>query len=93
MKNKRADILLPQETAREAVRRRKLLRLLESDNPAWKDADHPELRRMQRSLSVSCGRRARGNAQESSAARHKPVPSGTSCGLRLFFADWKFVNL
>lgn len=29
------------ETAREAVRRRKLLRFLESDTPAWKD--HPEL--------------------------------------------------
>jgi hypothetical protein len=31
------------ETAREAVRRKKLLRFLESDIPAWKDADHPEL--------------------------------------------------
>jgi hypothetical protein len=31
------------ETAREAVRRRKLLRFLESDVPAWRDADHPEL--------------------------------------------------
>ncbi|MHB8502974.1 MAG: hypothetical protein ACYDHE_18790 [Candidatus Acidiferrales bacterium] len=31
------------ETAREAVRRRKLLRFLESDTPAWKDADHPEM--------------------------------------------------
>jgi len=31
------------ETAREAVRRRKLLRFLQSDTPAWKDADHPEL--------------------------------------------------
>jgi hypothetical protein len=31
------------ETAREAVRRRKLLRFLESGTPAWKDADHPEL--------------------------------------------------
>lgn len=31
------------ETAREAVRRRKLLRFLESDGPASKDADHPEL--------------------------------------------------
>jgi len=31
------------ETAREAVRQRKLLRFLESDIPAWKDADHPEL--------------------------------------------------
>ncbi|HEV2194266.1 MAG TPA: hypothetical protein VGR55_01705 [Candidatus Acidoferrum sp.] len=31
------------ETAREAVRRKKLLRFLDSDAPAWKDADHPEL--------------------------------------------------
>ena len=31
------------ETAREAVRRRKLLRFLESDTPAWKDEAHPEL--------------------------------------------------
>jgi hypothetical protein len=31
------------ETAREAVRRKKLLCFLESDIPAWKDADHPEL--------------------------------------------------
>jgi hypothetical protein len=34
------------ETAREAVRRKKLLRFLESDDsPAWKDTDHPELSR------------------------------------------------
>ena len=45
MKDKRADILLPHETAREAVRRKKQLRFLESRIPAWKDADHPELRR------------------------------------------------
>jgi hypothetical protein len=31
------------ETAREAVRRKKLLQFLETDAPAWKDADHPEL--------------------------------------------------
>jgi hypothetical protein len=31
------------ETAREAVRRRKLLQFLESDTPGWKDEDHPEL--------------------------------------------------
>jgi hypothetical protein len=31
------------ETAREAVRRKKLLRFLEGDTPEWKDADHPEL--------------------------------------------------
>ena len=31
------------ETACEAVKRRKLLRFLESDEVAWKDEDHPEL--------------------------------------------------
>jgi hypothetical protein len=31
------------ETAREAVRRRKLLRFLENDSAYWKDQDHPEL--------------------------------------------------
>ncbi|HET8925667.1 MAG TPA: hypothetical protein VFN26_21975 [Candidatus Acidoferrum sp.] len=33
------------ETAREAVRRRKLLHFLDSDTPAWNDHDHPELAR------------------------------------------------
>jgi hypothetical protein len=33
------------ETAREAVRRKKLLRFLESDTPAWKEENHPELSR------------------------------------------------
>jgi metal-responsive CopG/Arc/MetJ family transcriptional regulator len=33
------------ETAREAIRRRKLLQFLENEEPAWKDADHPELSR------------------------------------------------
>jgi hypothetical protein len=31
------------ETAREAVKRRKLLAFLESGEAAWKDEDHPEL--------------------------------------------------
>ena len=31
------------ETAREAVRRRKLLRFLEHESASWKDQDHPEL--------------------------------------------------
>jgi len=31
------------ETARETVKRRKLLAFLESDEVAWKDEDHPEL--------------------------------------------------
>ena len=33
------------ETAREEVRRRKLLRFLESDDPAWQERDHPEMRK------------------------------------------------
>ncbi|PYT41205.1 MAG: hypothetical protein DMG45_14415 [Acidobacteria bacterium] len=43
MKDKRADILLPHETAQEAVRRKKLLRFLESGIPPRKGTDHPEL--------------------------------------------------
>jgi hypothetical protein len=31
------------ETARQEVKRRKLLRFLSSDEPAWKEEDHPEL--------------------------------------------------
>jgi hypothetical protein len=31
------------ETARQEVQRRKLLRFLESEKPAWKTGDHPEL--------------------------------------------------
>src|SRR5262249_38580655 len=33
------------ETAREAIRRKNLLRFLEDSTPAWKDEDHPELSR------------------------------------------------
>jgi hypothetical protein len=31
------------ETARQEVQRRKLLRFLDSEHPAWKSEDHPEL--------------------------------------------------
>jgi|HubBroStandDraft_6_1064221.scaffolds.fasta_scaffold05749_4 hypothetical protein len=31
------------ETARQEVQRRKLLRFLESEQPAWRAEDHPEL--------------------------------------------------
>jgi hypothetical protein len=31
------------ETARQEVQRRKLLRFLESEQPAWKSENHPEL--------------------------------------------------
>ena len=33
------------ETARDAVRRRKLLASLKNDEPVWRDADHPELQK------------------------------------------------
>jgi hypothetical protein len=32
------------ETAREELKRRKLLRFLESDDPAWKERDHPNIK-------------------------------------------------
>jgi hypothetical protein len=32
------------ETAREELKRRKLLRFLESDDPAWKEQDHPDMK-------------------------------------------------
>jgi len=32
------------ETARQEVRRRKLLSFLESEEPAWRDEAHPELK-------------------------------------------------
>jgi len=31
------------ETAREAIRRRKLLNFLERPEPAWKQSDHPDM--------------------------------------------------
>lgn len=33
------------ETAREAIQRRRLLQFLGNEEPAWKDAEHPELSR------------------------------------------------
>jgi len=50
------------ETAREAVRRKKLLRFLDSDAPSWSDADHPELGR-------SAAEFVRGLRQESETKR------------------------
>jgi len=52
---------------RKAVRREKLLRFLESDTAAWKDADHPELgrdaavwvRSLRRESETKRGKRAR----------------------------------
>ena len=52
------------ETAREAVRRRKLLRFLESEVPAWADSDHPE-------LAEGAAAWVRGLRQESESQRGK----------------------
>lgn len=32
------------ETAREAIRRKRMLQFLDSDEPVWKEADHPEFK-------------------------------------------------
>jgi len=55
------------ETAREEVRRRKLLHFLEEDAPAWRDKEHPELakgtasfvRRLRNESEGRKGRRAK----------------------------------
>lgn len=52
------------ETAREAVRRKKLLRFLESDAPAWEDVNHPE-------LAGGAGAWVRGLRQENEKRRTK----------------------
>lgn len=63
------------ETAREEVRRRKLLRFLESNEPAWHDEDHPELR----DGSAEWVRRLRAESERrlatSSAREAKPAKS------------------
>ena len=58
------------ETARNEVRRQKLLQFLESKQPAWKDKDHPELadgasawvRKLRKENETSRGRKRRGRS-------------------------------
>jgi len=58
------------ETARKEVRRQKLLEFLKSDEPAWKDEDHPELaegaakwvRRLRAASDRATRRRLKGKA-------------------------------
>jgi hypothetical protein len=73
------------ETARNEVRRQKLLRFLESKEPAWKDQDHPELAggaadwvRNLRDESESRGRVSSGPASPSrpSSGRYKTKGRG-----------------
>jgi hypothetical protein len=69
------------ETAREEVRRRKLSRFLESDDPAWRERDHPELGRgsaawvrtlrLQSEGRVEAGLAKRGRGQQSKARQSK----------------------
>lgn len=56
------------ETAREAVRRKKLLCFLESDASAWNDKDHPELARG----SAAWVRRLRKERKSPRAKRRTP---------------------
>jgi hypothetical protein len=59
------------ETARNEVRRQKLLRFLENKDPAWKDANHPEL-----SVgSASWVRKLRAESDSSRRPRGKRFPA------------------
>jgi hypothetical protein len=56
------------ETARNEVRRQKLLQFLESSEPAWKDKAHPELARG----AGAWVRRVRTESDTRSASRQEP---------------------
>jgi hypothetical protein len=56
------------ETARAEIRRRKLLQFLESDDPAWKDQDHPELEKG--SAAWVRGLRQEGKTRSATIERH-----------------------
>jgi len=56
------------ETARAEIRRRKLLQFLESEKPAWKDKDHPEL--ATGSAAWVRGLRQEGKARSATNERH-----------------------
>ena len=57
------------ETARQAIRRRKLLQFLVNKEPVWRDVDHPELarssgawvRKLRRESEKHVGRARRGS--------------------------------
>lgn len=63
------------ETAREEVRRRKLLRFLESEGPAWREQDHPELQEGSaswvRKLRAESERRAPSSSRAPTAQKSK----------------------
>ena len=69
------------ETAGEAVKRRKLLRFLESEDAGWEDVNHPE-------LAKGTGKWVRGLRQESDARVNR-----TRCLERLVCARPEMRNL
>lgn len=56
------------ETAQAEIRRRRLLQFLESDEPAWKDRDHPEF--MEGSAAWVRQRRQEGQTRYALIERH-----------------------
>ena len=56
------------ETARQEVRRQKLLRFLKSEERAWKSEDHPELA----GGAASWVRQLRTESESHGASQHKP---------------------
>jgi hypothetical protein len=59
------------ETAREEVRRQKLLRFLKNEERAWKDEDHPELA----GGAASWVRKLRIESEGRGVPRHKSEPA------------------
>lgn len=59
------------ETAREEVRRRKLLRFFENAEPAWRDMDHPELKQG----SAAWVRKLRSENEDRLRAAGAPAPA------------------
>ncbi len=60
------------ETARAEIRRRRLLLFLESEEPAWRDGDHPELAKG--SAAWVRQQRREGQARQSKLDRYAPQP-------------------
>jgi hypothetical protein len=52
------------ETAEKEIRRRKMLAFLESDKPAWRDEDHPDIAEVGAAAWVHNLRRERSPRQE-----------------------------
>src|SRR6202140_1361290 len=59
------------ETARQEVRRRKLLRFLESQQPAWQDQDHPDMNANSAEWVRQLRRESEGRLGEKAASQTK----------------------